>query len=143
MYNKGVKAYQSVGGRDQASAADPYEIIQMLMAGAIQKLAVSKGAIDRKDYATKSENLTKALSIVAALQEALDMTVESEVTTNMFELYDFVKRLIIDASAKNAVEPIDSAIGILRNLKEGWDAIPYEARMQGYAQRQAKGEMQL
>lgn len=143
MYNKGVKAYQSVGGRAQANAADPYEIIQMLMAGAIQKLAVSRGAIDRKDYAAKSESLTKALSIVTALQEALDMSVESEVTTNMFDLYDFVKRQIIEISANNSIEQIDSAIGVLRSLKEGWDAIPYEARMQGYAQREAKGALQL
>ncbi|MBA3988919.1 flagellar export chaperone FliS [Aliidiomarina maris] len=143
MYNKGVKAYQNVGGRDQASTADPYEIIQMLMAGAIQKLAIAKGAIERKDYSVKSENLTKALSIVTALQDGLDMTVESELVTNMFELYDFVKRQIIDASAQNSIAAVDTSIRIMRDLKEGWDSIPYEARMQGYAEREAKGVMSL
>lgn len=143
MYSKGVKAYQSVGGRDQAAAADPFEVIQMLMAGAIQKLAVSKGAIERKDFAVKSENLTKALSIVNALQDALDMSVESEVVGNMYDLYDFVKRQVVDASVSNSTAAIDNAIRIMRDLKEGWDAIPYDARMQGYAERQAKGELQL
>lgn len=143
MYKKGVKAYQNVGGRDQASTADPYEIIQMLMAGAIQKLAIAKGAIERNDYSVKSENLTKALSIVNALQDGLDMSVESELVTNMFELYDFVKRQIIDASARNSIDAVDSSINVMRNLKEGWDAIPYEARVKGYAERQSKGAMAL
>lgn len=136
MYNKKVNAYQRVGGRDQATTADPYQLIQMLMNGALQKLAVGKGAIERKDLETKSENLTKALSIVGALQDGLDMTVDSEVSTNLFDLYDYVKRQIIDAMTSNSTEALDNSLMVMRNLKEGWDAIPVEARNQGFAQRQ-------
>ncbi|MGX5913386.1 flagellar export chaperone FliS [Aliidiomarina sp. Khilg15.8] len=139
MYSKGVKAYQNVGGRDQASTADPYQIIQMLMTGALQKLAQGKGAILRKDYAAKSESLTKALSIVNALQEGLDMSVESELAGNMYDLYDFMKRQIISASTENSAAPVDACIDILREIKEGWDAIPLAAREQGYAERQKLG----
>lgn len=136
MYNKGVNAYQRVGGRDQATTADPYQLIQMLMNGALQKLAIGKGAIERKDLESKSENLTKALSIVGALQEGLDMNVEGEVSGNLFDLYDYVKRQIIDAMASNNPESIDNCLMVMRSLKEGWDAIPVEARNQAFAQRQ-------
>lgn len=135
MYKKGVNAYQSVGGRDQATTADPYQLIQMLMNGALQKLAISKGAMERKDLETKSENLTKALSIVSALQEGLDMTVDSEVVNNMFDLYDYMKRQIIEAMGENKLEAVDNCLLVMRNLKEGWDAIPVEARTQAFAQR--------
>ncbi|RUO29897.1 flagellar export chaperone FliS [Aliidiomarina sedimenti] len=135
MYKKGVNAYQSVGGRDQATTADPYQLIQMLMNGALQKLAISKGAMERKDLETKSENLTKALSIVSALQEGLDMTVDSEVVNNMFDLYDYMKRQIVEAMAENKLEAVDNCLLVMRNLKEGWDAIPVEARNQAFAQR--------
>ncbi|RUO30236.1 flagellar export chaperone FliS [Aliidiomarina soli] len=135
MYKKGVNAYQSVGGRDQATTADPYQLIQMLMNGALQKLAISKGAMERKDLETKSENLTKALSIVSALQEGLDMTVDSEVVNNMFDLYDYMKRQIIEAMGENKLEAVDNCLLVMRNLKEGWDAIPVEARNQAFAQR--------
>lgn len=136
MYKKGINAYQRVGGRDQATTADPYQLIQMLMNGALQKLAIGKGAIERKDLETKSESLTKALSIISALQEGLDMNVDSEVTVNMFDLYDYTKRQIIDAMATNNIESVDNSLMVMRNLKEGWDAIPVEARNQGFAQRQ-------
>lgn len=136
MYNKGAKAYQSVGGRDQATTADPYQLIQMLMNGALQKLANGKGAIERKDYAAKSEHLTKAFSIVNALQEGLDMSLNAEVANNMYDLYDFVKRQITDASVNSSVEAVDSCLMIMRSLKEGWDAIPAGAREQAFSQRQ-------
>lgn len=136
MYKKGINAYQNVGGRDQATTADPYQLIQMLMNGALQKLAISKGAIERKDLAVKSENLTKSLSIVNALQEGLDMTVESEVVGNMYDLYDYVKRQIIEAMAENKLEAVDNCMMVMRSLKEGWDAIPVEARNQAFAERQ-------
>lgn len=135
MYKKGINAYQSVGGRDQATTADPYQLIQMLMNGALQKLAVSKGAIERKDLEAKSENLTKSLSIVNALQEGLDMNVESEVVGNMYDLYDYVKRQIIEAMTSNKIEAIENSLMVMRSLKEGWDAIPVEARNQAFSQR--------
>lgn len=136
MYKKGINAYQSVGGRDQATTADPYQLIQMLMNGALQKLAVSKGAIERQDLEVKSENLTKSLSIVNALQEGLDMNVESEVVGNMYDLYDYVKRQIVEAMATNKVEAVENCLMVMRSLKEGWDAIPVEARTQAFAERQ-------
>ena len=135
MYKKGINAYQSVGGRDQATTADPYQLIQMLMNGALQKLAVGKGAIERNDLTVKSENLTKALSIVSALQESLDMNVGGDVAGNMFDLYDYVKRQIIEAMTAKTTEAVDNSLMVMRSLKEGWDAIPVEARNQAFGQR--------
>lgn len=135
MYKKGANAYQRIGGRDQATTADPYQLIQMLMNGALQKLAVSKGAMERKDLEVKSENLTKSLSIINALQDGLDMNVESEVVGNMYDLYDYVKRQIVEAMASNKIEAVENCLMVMRNLKEGWDAIPVEARNQAFAQR--------
>lgn len=136
MYKKGINAYQSVGGRDQATTADPYQLIQMLMNGALQKLAVGKGAIERKDLSTKSESLTKALSIVGALQESLDLNVGGEVAGNMFDLYDYVKRQIIEAMTSSSTDGVDNSLMVMRSLKEGWDSIPVEARNQAFAQKQ-------
>jgi flagellar protein FliS len=135
MYNKGVNAYQSVGGRDQATTADPYQLIQMLMNGALQKLANAKGAMERKSYAEKSEHLTKALSIVNALQEGLDMSLNSDVGNNMYDLYDFVKRQIIAAMTQDSIEAVDNSLSVLRSLKEGWDSIPVSARQEAIAQK--------
>ena len=47
--------------------ADPHHLIVMLFNGALEKLAVAKGCMQRKEIATKGEALTQAISIVGGL----------------------------------------------------------------------------
>lgn len=64
------------------------------------------------------------------------MNVESEVVGNMYDLYDYVKRQIVEAMGTNKVEAVENCLMVMRSLKEGWDAIPVEARTQAFAERQ-------
>ncbi|MCO4321657.1 flagellar export chaperone FliS [Aliidiomarina quisquiliarum] len=139
MYNKGLKAYNSVGVSNQAAMADPYRVIQMLLQGALDKMAYAKGAIERKDHAEKAKHLTKSVAIVSALQGALDMDVKADVTNNLFDLYSFIMDQLTDVSIDNDVEKLDQTMFVIRQIKEGWDAIPVSAREEGLrlqAQRQ-------
>lgn len=142
MYNKGLKAYNSVGVNHQAATADPHRVIQMLLQGALDKMAYTKGAIERKDYAEKAKNITKSVAIVSALQAALDMKVNAEVTENLYDLYSFVIEHLTQASVDNDVQKLDESIYIIRQIKEGWDAIPMSAREEGFRmqrERQVSG----
>lgn len=142
MYNKGLKAYASVGVSNQVVTADPYRVIQMLLQGALDKMAYAKGAIERKDFVAKAEHLTKSVAIVSALQEALDMDVKAEVTNNLFDLYSFIIDQLTDVSVDNDVAKLEETMFVLRQIKEGWDAIPVSAREEGLrmqAERQAAG----
>ncbi|RUO43027.1 flagellar export chaperone FliS [Aliidiomarina taiwanensis] len=142
MYNKGLKAYASVGVSNQVVTADPYRVIQMLLQGALDKMAYAKGAIERKDFAAKAENLTKSVAIVNALQDALDMDVKAEVTNNLFDLYSFIIDQLTDVSVDNDITKLEETMFVLRQIKEGWDAIPVSAREEGLrmqAERQAAG----
>jgi|SRR5690554_5449368 len=142
MYNKGLKAYASVGVNNQVVTADPYRVIQMLLQGALDKMAYAKGSIERKDFAAKAENLSKSVAIVKALQDALDMDVKADVTNNLFDLYSFIIDQLTDVSVENDVEKLEETMFVLRQIKEGWDAIPVTAREEGLrmqAERQAAG----
>ena len=54
MYNAKVKNYQKEALKTRVAGADRYEIIQMLMAGAIEKMVLAKVAIEKKHYEAKS-----------------------------------------------------------------------------------------
>src|SRR5690554_4750929 len=138
MYNKGLKAYASVGVSNQAAMADPYRVIQMLLQGALDKMAYAKGAIERKDYAEKAKNLTKSVAIVSALQGSLDMDVQADVTNNLYDLYAFVMDQLTDVSLDNDVEKVERAMYVIRQIKEGWDAIPPQARDEGLRMQEAR-----
>jgi flagellar protein FliS len=62
MYNAKVKNYQKEALKTRVAGADRYEIIQMLMAGAIEKMVLAKVAIDKKKPRSKKRAFVKGVS---------------------------------------------------------------------------------
>ena len=122
---KGLNAYKQVGIKDQIATADPQRIIQMLMQGALDRMAQAKGAIERKDFADKSQHISKAMAIVHALRDSVKpVDGAEEVSGNLVSLYEFISEQLQQANADNQVKPLVDASSILSTIKEGWDSIP-------------------
>ena len=128
----GIKAYKSVGIKDDLAVADPHRVIQLLMQGALEHLAKGKGFIERKDFAGKAKSMSKAISIISALQASLDMKSGGEISQNLFDLYDFMLNHLTIASRDLDVTKIDDTISLLVTIKSAWDQIPVSDREKGY-----------
>jgi flagellar protein FliS len=128
MYNAKVKNYQKEALKTRVAGADRYEIIQMLMSGAIEKMVFAKVAIEKKNLEAKSEHLSKASAILEALRGCLDFEVGGEVTENLYALYSYMIEKLLDASVKNDSSYIDEVTGLLKEIKSAWDAIPFDVR---------------
>ncbi|MBU0912322.1 MAG: flagellar export chaperone FliS [Gammaproteobacteria bacterium] len=128
----GIKAYKSVGIKDDLAVADPHRIIQLLMQGSLENMAKAKGAMERKDFAEKSRTVSKAMSIISALQHSLDMDAGGEVSQNLWSLYDFMVNHLMQASRENNTIKVDDVIEIMIKIKSGWDAIPVADREAGF-----------
>jgi len=137
MYNAKVKNYQKEALKTRVAGADRYEIIQMLMAGAIEKMVLAKVAIDKKHLEAKSEHISKASAIIEALRGCLDFNVGGEVTENLYSLYSYMIDRLIDASIKNDTSIVDEVSGLLKEIKSAWDAIPADIRNQTFAENSA------
>ena len=137
MYNAKVKNYQKEALKTRVAGADRYEIIQMLMAGALEKMVLAKVAIEKKNLEAKSEHLSKASAILEALRGCLDFEVGGEVTENLYALYSYMIDRLIDASIKNDIEIIDEVSGLLKEIKSAWDAIPVEVRNKTFSENSA------
>lgn len=131
----GIKAYKAVGIKDDLAVADPHRVIQLLMQGSLEHMAKAKGAIERKDFATKSASLSKAMTIITALQGSLDMKNGAEISENLFALYDFMIEHLIMASRENSIAKVDDVLGIMVTIKSAWDQIPVADREAGYMMR--------
>lgn len=134
MYNAKVKKYQKEALKTRLAGADRYEIIQMLMAGAIEKMVLAKVAIEKKHLEAKSEHLSKASAILEALRGCLDFEVGAEVTENLFALYSYMIDRLLDASMTNDATIIDEVSSLLKEIKFAWDSIPVEVRNQTFAE---------
>lgn len=132
----GIKAYKSVGIKDDLAVADPHRVIQLLMQGALENLAKTKGYIERKQFAEKGQSISKSITIIASLQQSLDMELGGEISENLFSLYEFMIDELTSASRHNDIEKVDTVIELLITIKSAWDQIPVQDREKGYVMRQ-------
>lgn len=121
-----LQAYKKVSVDSQLSAASPHRVVQMLMAGAIERLIQGKVAMEQGNIPLKGERLGKALDIIISLRSCLSMEDGGEIASNLDQLYDFMITQVTLANQANNPQPIDDVIDIIREIKSAWDQIPPE-----------------
>ncbi|AHK79444.1 flagellar protein FliS [Ectothiorhodospira haloalkaliphila] len=125
--HRGINQYQQVGASG-AAFADPHRLIEMLLDGGVDRLAQAKGAIARGDRRGKVKLIDKAFNIIGGLRGGLDMDRGGDIARNLDDLYDYMQRRLTLANAHDDVEGLDEVISLLNEVREGWKAIPVEAR---------------
>lgn len=136
MSSAKLKFYQKEATKTRLADATPYQIIQMLMAGVLDNLALAKGAIQRKDFELKAVSLSKASAILESLRSSLDASIAPELSQNLYALYSYMIDRLIDASVeKEHTAAIDEVATLFREIKSAWDEIPLSAQYQAEAER--------
>jgi flagellar protein FliS len=94
------------------------------MEGVLEKVALAKGNIIRKEIAKKGENISKAITIIGGLQAALNKDEGGQLAINLSSLYDYMVRRLLEANLHNDPVILDEVVGLIVEIKKGWDAIP-------------------
>lgn len=119
-----LKQYRQLGLETQVNNASPHRLIQLLMEGVLERLIGAQSAMERGDSATKGVLIGKAMGIISGLRSALDMSIEdSALPENLDNLYDYMGRRLLEASAGNKVEIVVEVMELMKTLKSGWDGI--------------------
>ncbi len=118
-----VKAYQSAGAHGRVAAADPHRLVQLLLEGALDRLALARGHLEAGRVAQKAETLSRAMAIVDSLNAQLDLERGGEIAANLRGLYDYATRRLLEANLRNDSAALEEVSGLLREIKSGWDAI--------------------
>ncbi|MEZ5587582.1 MAG: flagellar export chaperone FliS [Sedimenticolaceae bacterium] len=127
----GVAQYGKVAAESEVAYASPHRLVQMLMEGALEKVATAKGCIERNDLEGKSRQITWAMSIINGLRTSLDMDAGGAIAVNLDDLYAYMTRRLIDASAQNDASALSEVIDLLLEIKGAWDAMPEAVRNVG------------
>lgn len=120
---KALRQYQQVNTQSGVAYASPHRLIQMLMEGALERIAVAKGCIQRQDIAAKGEQIGKAIDIIGGLRDGLNMEAGGEIAANLDALYDYLQRQLLQANLHSDLAILDEVADLLRPIKEAWDAI--------------------
>lgn len=140
MYKKNINAYKTTSLNADLSVADAHRVIQLMMQGLLERLAQSKGAIERKDYEAKSVSISKSMALINGLQDALDLSY-GKVPEDLYALYEYMKGRILDASRNMDKAPLDEVANLLITIKSAWDQIPEEEKQSAFALQQQKGSV--
>ncbi len=119
-----VKQYNKVGVSSSVESASPHRLIQMLMAGALEKIHTAKGLMVRGEVASKGANISWAISIIDGLRASLDLNSGGEIAQNLDDLYDYMTRRLARANVENDADILDEVASLLHSIKSGWDELP-------------------
>lgn len=123
---KAMDGYGRGAVESEVDYASPHRIIQMLMEGALSKIATAKGCIERDNVAEKSRQITWAMNIIGGLRSSLDAEKGGEIAENLESLYEYMGRRLLEANMNNDTVALDEVTALLSEIKEGWDNIPSE-----------------
>ena len=123
-----LAAYSSAQAHGGVAAADPHRLIVMLLDGAIERISTARGCMTRGDTVEKARLINRAVSIIGELRNSLDAKAGGQLAANLGELYDYMGRRLLKATAENRVELLDEVNKLMHEIRTAWVAIPSEAR---------------
>lgn len=122
-YNHVVNEYKTIELKTRVDAADPHELINLLLQGARNHIAAAQGNMARKQLREKGEHLSKSLNIIAGLKSSLNHEEGGEISANLLKLYDYIEHLILQANLKNEEEFLVHASSLLTQIHDAWKEI--------------------
>jgi flagellar protein FliS len=136
---KAASRYQAVGASTGIMDASPHRLVQMLMEGALDKLATAKGCIERGDLEGKSRHVTWGISIVNGLRASLDLETGGSIAANLNDLYGYMTKRLFEATTSDDPEIVNEVINLLLEIKSAWDAMPDDVKHAAAGSEQATG----
>lgn len=128
VISRAMGQYKQVGTQVGADSADPHQLIVMLFDGALERIAIAKGAIERGDIEEKGQKIGRAIAIIDGLRASLDKDVGGEIAENLDSLYDYMQRRLFDANLRSDIAALDEVADLIKEIKSAWMAIPIEFR---------------
>lgn len=129
--NHKLAAYQSILAHGGVAADDPHRLVLMLMDGAVERLSIARGCLERNergDVRRKAQALTQCMRIIGELRSSLNLAQGGELARNLADLYGYMQRRLLLANANSQVSIVNEVAGLLGEIRSAWIAIGPQAR---------------
>ncbi|MDW8467988.1 MAG: flagellar export chaperone FliS [Burkholderiales bacterium] len=131
-----LAAYGRVQTETDVATADPHKLVGLLFDAALAAVYRAAERMRARDFATKGTAISRAIQIIEqGLAASLDLSAGGELAARLAELYDYMSRRLLLASARNDPEGLEEVARLLAELREAWRAIGAES-----AKERAHGE---
>ncbi|AGB12791.1 flagellar export chaperone FliS [Vibrio parahaemolyticus] len=120
LMDSGYDSYQQVDLDAQAAAANPHQLVIMLIDGLLDEIERIRGHLAAKRLAEKGAGINKCMNILIGLTSALDDENGGEIAENLRQLYDFCQVELYYASVQNDADRLMNVERVMGNIREGW-----------------------
>ena len=121
-YSKMLEAYSNSEKKAVIEAEDSHAMVLLLFDELIKTARIFSQNIKVKNgnQEVKSENMSKALTIIYALQSSLDFERGGEIAENLYRLYEYTREQILIDNKSNEAAGVLVAISSLEDIREAW-----------------------
>lgn len=105
----------------QYSTASPEQLLLMLYEGAIKYARQAQKDMEERNVEAANNKLKKTEDIISELMISLNMDEGGEIAQNLYNLYDYMNRRLIQANIRKDPGLVDEVINLLTSLKESWE----------------------
>lgn len=115
--------YHKMNTQHEIEAATPHRLVQLMMERGLSKIAIAKKQMERRAVVEKGKHIGDAIGIICGLRASLNHKPDSQMSGNFDALYDYMTRRLLEANLHDDPDILAEVTGLMREIKEAWDAI--------------------
>jgi flagellar protein FliS len=117
--------------------ASQEQLLIMLYDGALKFGKQAIKGIEEEDLEGANDKLKRVQAIINELMVTLDREQGGEIAENLYNLYDYMNRRLIQANIRKDEEIIREVLDLLEDLKDGFEEAATEVKKQKTAGKQS------
>ena len=118
-----AQQYRKLDAQGTIEGASPHRLIQLMMERTLTKIGIARAHIERDEQRPKGAAIGDAIDLVNGLQASLNHDADERLAESFDALYDYMMRRLLEANLRDDVTILDEVAGLMKELKEAWDAI--------------------
>lgn len=113
----------SAYAQNEVLNASPERLVQMLYELAVRSVGHARECNAKKDIAGRVRHINKAFAVLIELSDGLDFDAGRDIATNYARIYDYGRRKLTEANARQSDAALAEVEALLKDLQEAWQVV--------------------
>lgn len=118
-----LKAYRSTDLHSRCEQSSKRDLVIMMYDGAIDAIRLAREYALRQEKRAASASSSRAMTILTALRETLDLQGGGPVAAHLNDFYQFLIRRLVRAGATGSTDDLADCQDLLSQVREAWVVI--------------------